>query len=291
MKKKITNDFQNVSPGLRKDSPETAGKSTETPPAASGSNAAEDLRRTAGGDMTDAPAGPGGVRGAGPADRKTRILRAVAAAALALAVVGSLVYIVLKTVDSFRVHSAEDFGFHDLVSPCDADSDGIDDFADMVAGAREYIATDPVYRSAYFAGGYPDDGSGVCTDVIWHAFMSAGYVLKDMVDADIASDPGAYPDHSDSNIDFRRVRNLRVFFERNAQSLTLSTKDPSQWMPGDIAVFDGHIAICSDKRNAKGIPYLIHHGNDIVGAVEHDDMSLFEPVGHYRFYGNANDTE
>ena len=283
MKKKITNDLQDASSRLRDDSRDTAGKSAGTPLDASGGDPAEDLRKTACKDPADA--------GTGPADRRIRILRAAAAAALAIAVAGSLIHIVLKTVDSFRVHAAEDFGFCDLVSPCDADSDGIDDFSDMVAGAREYIATDPVYRSAYFAGGYPDDGSGVCTDVIWHAFMSAGYVLKDMVDADIASDPGAYPDHSDSNIDFRRVRNLRVFFERNAQSLTVSTKDPSQWMPGDIAVFDGHIAICSDKRNAKGIPYLIHHGNDIVGAVEHDDMSLFKPVGHYRFYGNAKDTE
>lgn len=186
--------------------------------------------------------------------------------------------------------TAADFGFSDEVSPCDADGDGVDDFADMVAGARAYIATNPVYESKYFAGGYPTDGTGVCTDVIWQAFAAAGYTLKDMVDADIGANHSAYfPDGkaSDSNINFRRVKTLAVFFERHARSLPISTDEPSDWMPGDVVVYEKHIAICSDRRNALGLPYIIHHGSLEDGAVEVDRLTAAKIVGHYRFYGKS----
>lgn len=189
-------------------------------------------------------------------------------------------------VDHFRIHSAQDFGFEDPVSPTDCDGDGVDDWHDIMLGAREYIATKPVYASAYYDGGYPNDGKGVCTDVIWQAFRAAGYTLKDLVDADIAAAPEAYfsgGEKADPNIDFRRVRNLLVFFRRHAEELPTSFENPADWAPGDIVIFDGHIAICSDKRSASGIPYIIHHGNIIRGAVEADEIRLMPVVAHFRW--------
>lgn len=104
-----------------------------------------------------------------------------------------------------RSYTARQLGLTDLQSPNDADGDGVDDWTDVVLGARAYIATDPHYQSKYYAGGYPDDGLGVCTDVIWQALQAAGYDLKALVDADIAACPEAYPHITtpDSNIDFR----------------------------------------------------------------------------------------
>ena len=125
-------------------------------------------------------------------------------------------------------------------------------------------------------GGYPDDGLGVCTDVIWQAFQAAGYDLKTLVDADIAACPEAYPHITapDSNIDFRRVNTLDTFFRRHAQVLTCDLSDGQQWQPGDIVVFGdrAHIGLCSDRRNRQGIPFLIHHGNPIDEAVERNDI-------------------
>ena len=120
---------------------------------------------------------------------------------------------------------------------------------------------------------------------------AAGYDLKSLVDRDIADTPDAYPEieKPDPNIDFRRVRNLRIFFERNAESLPLDFKNPSDWQPGDIVVFEGHIGICSDKRNFRGVPYLIHHGNIVSGAVEADEMRYFTVVGHYRWHPGNED--
>lgn len=188
-----------------------------------------------------------------------------------------------------RYYTAEELGITQLQSPNDADGDGLEDWMDMVLGARSYIETDPHYKSKYYAGGYPDDGLGVCTDVIWQAFRAAGYELKDMVDADIAANPEAYPfiEVPDGNIDFRRVNTLDTFLRRHALELTISFDDPADWQPGDIVIFGvrDHIAICSDRRNRDGIPLIIHHGNPIEDAVERDQMYRMEVYAHFRWVG------
>ena len=137
-------------------------------------------------------------------------------------------------------------------------------------------------------GGYPPDNEGVCTDVIWRAFKNAGYSLKDLVDEDIKNNTSAYyrvENRPDPNIDFRRVPNLKVYFERNAINLTTDINQIEEWQPGDIVVFgSNHIAIISDKRNKKGIPYIIHNANQ--PQREEDALEFWnkynEITGHYR---------
>jgi len=188
-----------------------------------------------------------------------------------------------------RYYTAEELGITEVHSEFDADGDGLADDQDLVWGARAYIATDPHYASKYYAGGYPDDGLGVCTDVIWQAFRAAGYELKDLVDADISENRDAYPfiEYQDSNIDFRRVNTLDTFFRRHAQVLSNSFDDPEDWQPGDIVVFGDrqHIAICSDRRNRDGIPFIIHHGNPIDEAVERNQIYSQPVTGHFRWVG------
>lgn len=199
-----------------------------------------------------------------------------------IAVVCVLTLLVVGMAAAIQIAQPEPVS--NLKSPNDADGDGIDDYTDMVAGARRYIATDPMYLDEYYEGGYPDEGYGVCTDVIWQAFDAAGYDLKAMVDEDIAQHPEAYGiETPDPNIDFRRVRNLRVFFEQHAEILENEVTDPEQWQPGDIAVFNDHIGMCSDRRNRRGIPYILHHANAVQGAQEADVISRRRVTGHYRW--------
>ena len=183
------------------------------------------------------------------------------------------------------IFNAQDFGIETLRSPNDADGDGIDDYADILQGARDYVQTRPVYKSVYYAGGYPPQGEGVCTDVIWKAFLHAGYSLKDLVDADIIENTAAYPGVSgkpDPNIDFRRVKNLLVFFRRNAQSLTTDTADIAAWQPGDIVVYaPSHIAVVSDRRSADGTPWIIH--NSGMPSYEIATLAWGEITGHFRW--------
>ena len=113
------------------------------------------------------------------------------------------------------------FGIRTYRSDVDYDGDGIDDQTDILQGVFAYVATNPEYKSVYYAGGYPDDKYGVCTDVVAQGFLHAGYDLMELVSADIEAAPEAYNISTpDKNIDFRRVRNLSVFFQRHAISLT-----------------------------------------------------------------------
>lgn len=99
----------------------------------------------------------------------------------------------------------------------DADGDGVDDQTDMLDNALAYVDTRPKYKSRYYQTGYPDDGYGVCTDVVAFALKNAGYDLQALVDADIREHPQDYRvAEPDANIDFRRVRNLKVFFSHTA---------------------------------------------------------------------------
>ena len=182
----------------------------------------------------------------------------------------------------------------ELSSPLDADGDGADDWHDMVQGARDYIATRPVYNAyGYYWGGYPDDGTGVCTDVIWQAFRAAGYDLKAMLDADVEAHPEWYAaiEWPEPDIDFRRVANLDDFFAHHALSLTCSLDEPAEWQPGDVVVFADrqHIAICSDHRRIDGIPWIIHHGNEEEGAVEVNAMNRYPVWAHYRWLPAEDD--
>ena len=192
-------------------------------------------------------------------------------------------------------YTAEDFDIEIIKSNTDKDADGIDDYTDILLGARAEAERKPEYKSVYYAGGYPPDTEGVCTDVIWRALRDAGYTLKDMVNEDINSNVSEYPRVNgtpDSNIDFRRVPNLKVYFERNHISLTTDLNEIAEWQAGDIVVFGRtHIGIISDKRNKKGIPYLIHNGGQ--PNREEDILELYneyEPIsGHYRLIDIKND--
>lgn len=184
-----------------------------------------------------------------------------------------------------KTYTAERFGIETIKSEVDFNQNGIDDYTDILLGARKDAENHPTYNSAYFTGGYPPDNIGVCTDVVWRAFKEAGYSLRDMVDRDIFNNPDEYiaANPRDNNIDFRRVRNLRVFFEKYAVKLTNDTEKIEEWQPGDIVIFGNnkHIGIVSDKRTRKGVTYIIHNGGQPMR--EENYLKRGEVTGHYRF--------
>lgn len=151
-------------------------------------------------------------------------------------------------------------GIKSVQSVSDKDHDGINDQEDILQGALRYIETKPKYKSRYYAGGYSDDEYGVCTDVVAFALKNAGYDLMGLIQEDIAESPEKYSiETPDANIDFRRVRNLDIYFKNNAASLTTDVSEIDEWQGGDIVVFENHIGIVPDRRNEHGVPYVIHH--------------------------------
>lgn len=169
-------------------------------------------------------------------------------------------------------------------SSVDKDNDGIDDQTDILQGALDYVASRPKYKSKYYRTGYPNDGYGVCTDVVAFALKNAGYDLMTLVQQDIEANPADYDiEEADQNIDFRRVKNLRVYFSHSAISLTTDISAIEEWQGGDIVIFKNHIGVVSNRRNENGVPYVIHHNDPWQRTYEEDILEDREDiVGHYR---------
>ena len=178
-------------------------------------------------------------------------------------------------------------------SSVDKDEDGIDDQNDILKSALAYCATRPRYKSKYYEGGYPTDRYGVCTDLVAAALKGAGYDLRDLVAKDRAENPDDYlvaaamagitDEEPDKDIDYRRVRNLEVYFAHTAIPLTLDLGEVLSWQGGDIVIFDDHIGIVSDRRSIDGVPYVIHHNSAYQKRYEQDILEARNDLrAHYR---------
>ncbi len=183
-----------------------------------------------------------------------------------------------------KIYTNEDFNIKTYISSIDNDNDGIDDQTDILNNARDYISRKPKYKSKYYSTGYPDDNYGVCTDVVAYSLKNAGYDLMELVNNDINDNKDKYNIKTiDKNIDFRRVVNLKVYFDNHAISLTTDINKIADWQGGDIVVFKKHIGIVSDKRNKNGIPFIIHHANPFQRSYEEDILeNRTDIIGHYR---------
>ena len=183
-----------------------------------------------------------------------------------------------------KKYTNKDFNIKTYISKTDKDNDGIDDQTDILNNVRDYIKTNPKYKSKYYATGYPNDEYGVCTDVVAFGLKGAGYDLMNLVNEHIKTNRNLYDiDVIDKNIDFRRVQNLKVYLDNNAIVLTNDINKIKEWQGGDIVVFKNHIGIVSDKRNKKGIPFIIHHANPYQRYYEEDILEYRNDIiGHYR---------
>ena len=191
----------------------------------------------------------------------------------------------------------------------DADNDGINDQEDIMMGAKKQLIKPATNiftlgddELNYYAGGDPPSDIAISTDIIARAFLEAGFILKELVDKDISSNFDQYPlrknwgqKTTDSNIDYRRIQNLEIFFSRNALSLgTVFNKsdaaDLQSWYPGDILFFDMDgdgftdcAAIISDATNRNGIPKVIYNYIEPGFTVEEDILGEKAMTGHYRY--------
>ncbi len=183
-----------------------------------------------------------------------------------------------------KKYTNKDFNIETYISQVDKDNDGIDDQTDILDNVKSYIAKNPQYKSKYYNTGYPDDQYGVCTDVVANGLKGAGYDLMELVDNHIRLNRDKYNIETvDKNIDFRRVRNLNVYFRNTAITLTNDVTEIAEWQGGDIVVFKKHIGIVSDRRNKNGVPFVIHHANPYQKYYEEDILeSRDDIIGHYR---------
>jgi len=166
----------------------------------------------------------------------------------------------------------------------------------LVLASRKQMGVVTQYDTSYFADGKIPENSGVCADVVWRALKEMNYDLRAKLDEDVRKNPADYANVNkpDSAIDFRRVKNLKVFFDKYTERITTEVipgniENLSTWQAGDLVTFDPlptnhltHIAIISDKRRSDGLPLLIH--NYGLGTVETDYLTNWPTkiTGHYR---------
>lgn len=203
-----------------------------------------------------------------------------------IVIVGICIILYKFNIIPHKYYYNKDFNIETYISSIDKDNDGIDDQTDILNNVRNYIATKPKYKSKYYGTGYPDDEYGVCVDVVAFGLKDAGYDLMELVNEDVKNNRENYNiEIIDKNIDFRRVGNLNIYFKNNSISLTTDLKKIEEWQGGDIIVFKDHIGIVSDKRNRKGILFLIHHMGVTQINYEEDVLELYGQdyiIGHYR---------
>lgn len=175
----------------------------------------------------------------------------------------------------------------------DINNNGIPDPIDISNNIKTQLENEIKYVDAYYNGGYPPDDVGVCTDVIWRAFNSININFKDLIDNDIELNLNDYPrvyGSIDRNIDFRRVPNLKVYFEKYATIETTQIKpgdaeNLKQWQPGDIILYlkpYEHVGIVSDERDENGVPWVIHNAHP---EMKKSKLNWFEDyeLFHYRW--------
>lgn len=181
----------------------------------------------------------------------------------------------------------------DESSKADKNNNGIADTIDMVESAEKSFNEETPYKDAYYVGGYPPDTEGVCTDVIWRGFKAAGIDLKTLMDKDIQKNISSYGGVNgkpDPNIDFRRVKNQKVFFDKYCSNETTEViandiENLKQWQPGDILLFlkpYEHVGIISNERDSDGIPFVLHNSHP---KMKKSKLSWFplNEIYHYRW--------
>lgn len=173
----------------------------------------------------------------------------------------------------------------------------------LVEEARHQTTLAITYKSTYepldYPGGDVDSTIGVCTDLIVRSFRNAlkfdfqVAIREDMLKIGFSNYPQIWGHKKpDSNIDHRRVPNLRKFLKRNAKSIPIKKgrKNYEDFQAGDIVTFKlggriAHIGIVSNKKIIFGpyeIPLIIHHYAD--GLLENDLLGANDNLtGHFRF--------
>jgi hypothetical protein len=180
-----------------------------------------------------------------------------------------------------------------------------DDFGhELSVAAIERTKQDVRYDGRYISIAYPNGdvpaNIGVCTDVVIRSYRAVGHDLQKLVHEDMKANFQAYPKlwglkRTDRNIDHRRVPNLRTFFSRNGQSLTIGENASDAYLPGDLVswIIGGrlaHIGVVTNKLSADGKTPLISH-NMGSGPQLENVLFAWPMTGHYRFNPTSTTTD
>jgi len=159
-------------------------------------------------------------------------------------------------------------------------------------------------KIAYPWGDVPSN-IGVCTDVVIRSYRKLGIDLQKEVHKDMTTAFNSYPNpqkwglsRPDTNIDHRRVYNLRKFFQRKGAALPI-TRNARDYKPGDLVTWMvgpdlPHIGLVVDRPSRADPNRMMIVHNIAQGPQMEDVLFRFRITGHYRYtpahVGNAPQT-
>lgn len=156
---------------------------------------------------------------------------------------------------------------------------------------KYFVIYNGSYRKISYPNGDVPSHFGVCTDVVIRSYRALGIDLQKWVHEDMKAHFKSYPKNwglkrTDTNIDHRRVPNLRVFFSRNGQSLTVS-RNPKDYKTGDLVTWKldnnlPHVGIVVNRHSKDGKRPLIVHNIGLGPRLE-DMLFDYKITGHYRY--------
>lgn len=171
-----------------------------------------------------------------------------------------------------------------------------------------YAALDRLRHRVYYDGryiriSYPNGdvpaNMGVCTDTVIRSYRKLGIDLQRLVHEDMMRNFYSYPNlpkwglnAPDSNIDHRRVHNLKTFFTRHGARLPV-TSSARDYRPGDLVTWSlggdqEHIGIVVNRKSpADPSRYMIVH--NIGEGEKMEDVLFTMPItGHFRYFPGGN---
>lgn len=161
------------------------------------------------------------------------------------------------------------------------------------ARTLESVVYDPTYLVIPYPNGDVPADRGVCTDEIVRVYRKLGTDLQKEVHEDMKANFHLYPktwglSRTDTNIDHRRVPNLRVFFARKGVELPVTDR-ASDYKPGDLVTWKlssgvPHIGMVVEEKSDDGERHLIVH-NIGAGPQMEDVLFAYTLTGHYRYFG------
>lgn len=157
---------------------------------------------------------------------------------------------------------------------------------------RSVVIYDGSYRRIPYPNGDVPAHIGVCTDVVIRSYRKSGIDLQQLVHRDMKVAFSRYPSiwglrKPDTNIDHRRVPNLRVFFKRHGLSMRPS-RSAASYREGDIVTWRlpggrPHIGIVTGRKSPDGKRPLVVHNIGLGPRLE-DVLFSYTLTGHYRFH-------
>jgi uncharacterized protein YijF (DUF1287 family) len=161
---------------------------------------------------------------------------------------------------------------------------------------KHFVIYNGSYRNISYPNGDVPSHFGVCTDVVVRSYRALGIDLQKRVHEDMKAHFKSYPKNwglkrTDTNIDHRRVPNLRVFFTRKGKSLK-GSRNPKDYKTGDLVTWKlnnnlPHIGIVVDRRSKDGKRPLIVHNIGLGPRLE-DMLFDYKITGHYRYTGKES---